>query len=181
MPSTITGGHSDQHTAAPRAAQPPAGHPCRSRAERIRRSARRVRRAGIPHPLPGIEPPRLIAFVASLLAVVIGSILAFFGGIQSGSLAQFAGAIDSNGNVESGALPASANQIALAAGALSVAAFLVWGAFALWGLIQGIIAGVKNRGRGWGIAAIVLSVVGGGIVFVFFVVGAGIGAAPYAS
>lgn len=123
----------------------------------------------------------LIAFVASLLAVVIGSILAFFGGIQSGSLAQFAGAIDSNGNVESGALPASANQIALAAGALSVAAFLVWGAFALWGLIQGIIAGVKNRGRGWGIAAIVLSVVGGGIVFVFFVVGAGIGAAPYAS
>ncbi|MDI9889877.1 hypothetical protein [Microbacterium sp. IEGM 1404] len=113
--------------------------------------------------------------------MVIGSILAFFGGIQSGSLAQFAGAIDSNGNVESGALPASANQIALAAGALSVAAFLVWGAFALWGLIQGIIAGVKNRGRGWGIAAIVLSVVGGGIVFVFFVVGAGIGAAPYAS
>jgi divalent metal cation (Fe/Co/Zn/Cd) transporter len=123
----------------------------------------------------------LIAFIASLLAVVIGSILAFFGGIQSGSLAQFAGAIDSNGNVESGALPAAANQIALAAGALSVAAFLVWGAFALWGLIQGIIAGVKNRGRGWGIAAIVLSVVGGGIVFVFFVVGAGIGAAPYAS
>lgn len=123
----------------------------------------------------------LIAFIASLLAVVIGSILALFGGIQSGSLAQFAGAIDSNGNVEAGALPAAANQIALAAGALSVAAFLVWGAFALWGLIQGIIAAVKNRGRGWAIAAIVLSVVGGAIVFVFFLIGAGIGAAPYAS
>lgn len=123
----------------------------------------------------------LIAFVVSLLAVVIGSILALFGGIQSGSLAQFAGAVDSSGNVDAAALPAAANQIALAAGALSVAAFLVWGAFALWGLIQGIIAAVKNRGRGWAIAAIILSVIGGGIVFVFFVVGAGIGAAPYAS
>ncbi len=123
----------------------------------------------------------LIAFVASLLAVVIGSILALFGGIQSGSLAQFAGAVDTSGNVDAAALPAAANQIALAAGALSVAAFLVWGAFALWGLIQGIIAAVKNRGRGWAIAAIILSVIGGGIVFVFFVVGAGIGAAPYAS
>lgn len=123
----------------------------------------------------------LIAFVASLLAVVIGSILALFGGIQSGSLAQFASAVDTSGNVDAAALPAAANQIALAAGALSVAAFLVWGAFALWGLIQGIIAAVKNRGRGWAIAAIILSVIGGGIVFVFFVVGAGIGAAPYAS
>ena len=123
----------------------------------------------------------VVAFAASLLAVVIGSIIAVFAGIQSGSLAQFADAIDSSGNVDAAALPAAANQIALAAGALSVAAFLVWGAFALWGFVQGIIAAVKNRGRGWGIAAIVLSVVGGGIVFAFFVVGAGIGAARYAS
>lgn len=123
----------------------------------------------------------LIAFVASLLGVVIGSILATFGGIQSGSLAQFASSVDSTGTLDPEALPESANQIGLLAGLLIVAAFLVWGAFALWGLIQGIIAAVKNRGRGWGIAAIILSVVGGAIVLVVFLVAAGIGAAPYAS
>ena len=69
----------------------------------------------------------------------------------------------------------------LAAGALVVSAFLVWGVLALWGFIQGIIAAVKYRGRGWGIAAIVLAVIGGGIVFAFFLVGVGIGAAPYAT
>ncbi len=38
--------------------------------------------------------------------------------------------------------------------------FGLYGLLGLWGLIQGIIATVLNRGRGWGIAAIVISVLG---------------------
>ncbi len=123
----------------------------------------------------------LIAFVVSLVAIVIGSILATLGGIQSGGLAQFAEYTDGTATVDPDTLPPEANQMGLAAGALVVSAFLVWGVLALWGFIQGIIAAVKNRGRGWGIAAIVLAVIGGGIVFAFFLVGVGIGAAPYAT
>jgi hypothetical protein len=123
----------------------------------------------------------LIAFVVSLLGIVIGAILATLGGIQSGSLAQFAEYSNGTATIDPETLPDAANQIAIAAGALSVSAFLVWGVLALWGFIQGIIAAVKNRGRGWGIAAIILAVIGGGIVFGFFLLGATIGAAPYAS
>lgn len=133
-------------------------------------------------PAPGTTGPRglgLIAFVVSLVAVVIGSVLGLLGGIQSGSLAQFPAIADGSSTIDPETLPASASQIGLAAGVLSVSAFLAWGVLALWGFIQGIIAAVKNRGRGWGIAAIVLAVVGGGVVLVFFGVGAVIGAAPY--
>ncbi|MFG6280280.1 hypothetical protein [Microbacterium sp. 5K110] len=121
----------------------------------------------------------LIAFVVSLAAIVIGSVLGILGGIQSGSLTQFAAITDGTASIDPDALPAAANQIGLAAGILSVSAFLAWGVLALWGFIQGIVAAVKNRGRGWAIAAIVLAVVGGGVVFVFFGIGAAIGAAPY--
>lgn len=133
-------------------------------------------------PASATKGPRglgLIAFVVSLVAVVIGSILGLLGGIQSGSLAQFPAFTDGSSTIDPETLPASASQIGLAAGVLSVSAFLVWGVLALWGFIQGIIAAVKNRGRGWGITAIVLAVVGGGVVLVFFGVGAVIGAAPY--
>jgi hypothetical protein len=122
----------------------------------------------------------LIAFVVSLAAVVIGSILALLGGIQSGSLAQFADVANGTATLDPETLPEAANQIGLAAGALSVSAFLIWGVLALWGLIQGIVAAVKNRGRGWAIAAIILAVLGGGVVLVVFGIGAVIGAAPYA-
>ncbi len=30
----------------------------------------------------------------------------------------------------------------------------------IWALVQGIIATVKNRGRGWGIAALVIALIG---------------------
>jgi hypothetical protein len=118
--------------------------------------------------------------VVSLAAVVIGSILALLGGIQSGSLAQFADVANGTATLDPETLPEAANQIGLAAGALSVSAFLIWGVLALWGLIQGIVAAVKNRGRGWAIAAIILAVLGGGVVLVVFGIGAVIGAAPYA-
>ena len=123
----------------------------------------------------------LIAFVVSLVAIVIGSLLAALGGIQSGSLAQFADYSGGTATIDPGMLPESANQTAIAAGVLTVSAFLAWGVLALWGFIQGIVAAVKNRGRGWGIAAIILSVIGGGIVLAVFVIAGSVAAAAYVS
>ncbi|MGC0370341.1 hypothetical protein [Microbacterium sp. SLBN-111] len=137
-------------------------------------------------PAPGARPKGssrlgLIAFVAALLGIIIGSILATIGGMQTGSLTQYADYTTGTGTLDYDSVPPSAQQMGIAAGLLTIAAFLVWGAFALWGFIQGIVATVKNRGRGWGIAAIVLAVIGGGIVLIFLTVGVGVGAAPYVS
>ncbi|QEW03664.1 hypothetical protein [Microbacterium lushaniae] len=122
-------------------------------------------------------PARLgiIAFAASLAGAIIGSIIAFIAGMQIGGLGAY---VDSNGNV-SGAVPPEAEQIAVTAGLLSIVAFLVWGILALWGFIQGIVAAVKNRGRVWGIVAIVLAVIGVGAVSMFYGIGAAAGFAPY--
>ncbi|KZE41205.1 hypothetical protein [Microbacterium sp. T32] len=123
----------------------------------------------------------LIAFVAALVGIIIGSILATIGGMQTGGLTQYADYSTGTGTLDYDSVPPSVQQMGIAAGLLTIAAFLVWGAFALWGFIQGIVATVKNRGRGWGIAAIVLAVIGGGIVLIFLTVGVGVGAAPYIS
>ncbi|MCK6067724.1 MULTISPECIES: hypothetical protein [Microbacterium] len=122
-------------------------------------------------------PARLgiIAFAASLAGAVIGSIIAFIAGMQFGGLVAYT---DSSGNF-SGAVPPEAEQIAVTSVVLAVVAFVVWGALALWGFIQGIIAAVKNRGRVWGIVAIVLAVIGVGAVSMFYGIGAAAGAAPY--
>lgn len=122
----------------------------------------------------------LIAFVVALAAIVIGSILAFIGGMQSGALVQYAttGA-DGTPQIDPANLSASEQQAAATAGLLAVAGFLVFGILGLWGFIQGIIAAVKNRGRGFGIAALILALLGGIVVAVVFGAGATAGAAPY--
>lgn len=115
----------------------------------------------------------VIAFIASLIAVVVGSILAFVAGLQSAGVAQYA---DRETNqIDPNTLPPGVEQSAILVATLSVLAFVVYGVFALWGLIQGIIAAVKNRGRGWAIAAIILAVLGGIVVVVALGVGAAAG------
>ena len=124
----------------------------------------------------------LIAFVVALAAIVIGSILAFIGGMQSGALVQYATTgPDGTPQIDPTNLSPSEQQSAATAGLLAVAGFLVFGALGLWGFIQGIIAAVKNRGRGFGIAAIILAVLGGIVVAVVFGAGAAAGAASYAN
>lgn len=123
----------------------------------------------------------LIALLAALLGIILGSILSGIGGYQSGTLVQYADYANGTTDIAYESLPPAAQQTAIAGGLLSVAGFLVWGAFALWGFIQGIIATVKNRGRGWGIAAIVLAVIGGGVVFAVLGIAATAAAAQYVS
>jgi hypothetical protein len=131
---------------------------------------------------PGTKPKGpstlgIVAFVASLAAVIIGSILAFMAGQSLGSVVEYSG----SSTVDVETLPADAQQALATGGLLSVAAFGIFGILALWGFIQGIVATVKNRGRGWGITAIVLAVIGGGFVAMFYGFGFAAGAAPYLS
>jgi hypothetical protein len=135
-------------------------------------------------PAPKTKGPAglgIIAFAASVAGIVIGSILAFMGGLQTGGLGQYAEVSSGSGTVDGNSLPPEGQQMLITAGILTFSAFAVWGVLALWGLIQGIIAAVKNRGRGWGIAAIVLAVIGIGAVVTFYGIGLAAGVAPYAS
>ncbi|MFL1999686.1 MULTISPECIES: hypothetical protein [unclassified Microbacterium] len=120
----------------------------------------------------------VIAFVVALAAVVIGSIVTYLGGQSLGTLIEYTG---TSGTVDANDLPPAAQQIAASGGLLTVAGFAVFGVLALWGFIQGIVAVVKKRGRGWGIAAIIVAVVGGVIVSIIWGVGFAAGAAPYIS
>ena len=125
------------------------------------------------HRAPVSKKLGIIAFVAALLGVVIGAILAFVAGLQTAEIAQYADT--STGQLDPNTLPPGAEQTASAVAGLSVAAFAVYGILGLWGFIQGIVAAIKNRGRGWGIAAIVIAVLGGIVVITALGVGAAAG------
>ncbi|MFG6502680.1 hypothetical protein [Microbacterium sp. P05] len=118
----------------------------------------------------------LVAFVVALAAVIIGSIVAYMGGSALGSLVEYTG---TSGTVDADTLPAEAQAIAASGAVITAVGFAIFGILALWGFIQGIVAAVKNRGRGWGIAAIIIAVIGGGIVAAIWGAGFAAGAGPY--
>lgn len=118
----------------------------------------------------------LIAFIASLAAVIIGSILLYLGGQTLGTLVEYTG---TSGNVPAENLPPEANSAAAAGGLQTLLGGAILAVLALWGFIQGIVAAVKNRGRGWGIAAIILAVLGAVIGAVIWGAGFAAGAGPF--
>lgn len=56
---------------------------------------------------------------------------------------------------------------AVVAVVILVGAWLVHALIAVWGLVQGIVAAAVNRGRAWGIAAIVIASIGWMILLAF--------------
>lgn len=150
-----------------------------------RNDAYRATPAGVPAPAaPAYVPPAsanpkggnklgLGAFVVSLVGVVGGSIIALIAGMQSAALAPYA---DAGQRVDPNALPPEVQQAAALFGILTVVAFAVYAVLGLWGFVQGIVAAIKSRGRGWGIGAVVLSVLGGIVVGIALAAGAAIGA-----
>ncbi|MFG6445161.1 hypothetical protein ACFXP7_07485 [Microbacterium sp. P06] len=120
----------------------------------------------------------LIALIITLAAVIIGSIVVYMGGQTLGGLVEYTG---TTGTVEAETLPAEAQSAAASGALVTAVGFGIFGILALWGFIQGIVAAVKNRGRGWGIAAIILAVIGGGIVGALWFAGFTAGAGPYLS
>ncbi|MGP3536287.1 hypothetical protein ACTU3I_15935 [Microbacterium sp. RD1] len=125
----------------------------------------------------------VVAFVVALVGGIAGGVLAYIAGVQIGSLAQFAETTTEGNSVSitADSLPPEGQQILILGGALTLAAFAVWGVLALWAFIQGIVAIVKNRGRVWGIFALVLAVLGVIAVSVLYGAGIVVGIAPYAS
>lgn len=98
----------------------------------------------------------VVAFVVAVAGALIGSILGYVAGLQLGPVAAYG----ADGTTLSASdIPADVQQSAVTGGILVLAAYGVMAVLALWGLIQGIVAAVKNRGRGWAIAAIVVAVI----------------------
>ncbi|WIB32695.1 phage holin family protein [Curtobacterium sp. MCSS17_005] len=103
----------------------------------------------------------IIAFVLGLLALVLGVI----GGYIMGSAISNSGALsDLLQNGSTTVTPEMQNEImsdpavrSQFMGGIAVAG--VAAVLGLWALVQGIIAAVTKRGRGWGIFAIILAVV----------------------
>jgi hypothetical protein len=122
-------------------------------------------------PSPGYAPPPpaaerrgkgpaglgIVAFVAALAGAVIGSVLAYFAGLQLGPLAAYSDGTTTT--IDPSDLTPEVQQAAATGGILAAVAFIVMFVLALWGFIQGIVAAVRNRGRAWGIVAIVLAVI----------------------
>lgn len=117
----------------------------------------------------------VFAFVVALLAAVIGSILVFIAGLQFGAVAAVTG--DGSTPVDPSDLTPAIEQAWTLALILAPTGFIVMAVLALWGLVQGIVATVKNRGRGWGIAAIVIAVFAWVPVVVFLGIGTAAGLA----
>lgn len=121
----------------------------------------------------------VIAFIVALLAVVVGSILTYIGGVQVGALAQYAQLSSDGASIDPSTLPPEAQASAAMGGALVVVGYTVMAVLGLWGLIQGIVAAIRGRGRGWGIAAIVIAVLAVIPVSILLAVGTASGAAAY--
>ncbi|MFJ6653025.1 hypothetical protein ACIQLJ_09555 [Microbacterium sp. NPDC091313] len=121
----------------------------------------------------------VVAFVVALLAVVVGSILTYIGGMQVGALAQYTQVTSEGASIDATTLPPDAQASAALGGALIIVGYTVMAVLGLWALIQGIIAAIRGRGRGWAIAAIVLAVLAVIPVSIFLAVGTASGASGY--
>lgn len=125
---------------------------------------------GAQQPYPGqpaaYPPPRtprpkgpatlgIVAALAAILGTVAGSIIV---GVSGSMLGDFIAKESQKAMEDSSYVLDDSSFVGYIMGI--GLGFAVYGLFGLWGLIQGIIATVLNRGRGWGIAAIVISVLG---------------------
>lgn len=130
--------------------------------------------AGGQQPAPGYAPPApkqprprgkpavgIIAFAAAVVGVIGGAVLvgisSWMLGDVTGQYAPPSGQMDPD-NV---AIPQEVLEGTMVpAFVMGAAGWIVYGLLGLWGLIQGIVAAVTNRGRAWGITAIVVAACG---------------------
>jgi hypothetical protein len=107
---------------------------------------------------PGAPGLGLVAFflglAAAIVAPVIGSIAAY--NIGSGLGAGIVTSIERlNANLDPSVFTPVREWVLM-----GEVAFWAGSVLGIWALIQGIIAITKNRGRGWGVAAVVLATLG---------------------
>jgi hypothetical protein len=108
----------------------------------------------------------VVAFLAGVVVTVVSPIVSIVSGATLGHLVK-------PGDGFSAGFAAGANshdpQTAIV-GLLIVAQLLVGSGLGIWALVQGIIAVRQRRGRGWGIAAIVLAAVAPILSFIVYIV-----------
>lgn len=136
--------------------------------------------ASIGEPVPQNSKLGMVAFYASLAGLVFGAVILYFAGHSLGEICTIIECTDSSALDETLIMNNSAAAAILGKSSmLMLLGFFIWGALSLWGLIQGIIAMVKKRGRGWGLAALLIAVLGAIPVFGIFTIGAAASMAPY--
>ncbi|MGO1235694.1 MAG: hypothetical protein ACTIJN_11375 [Microbacterium gubbeenense] len=115
-----------------------------------------------PRPRRGLG---LVAFIASVSALLLGAIGIWAAGFALGRLVRISDYPD--------LVQETSTQLwdtlgrAVIAVVILVAAWLVHALIAVWSLVQGIVATAVNRGRAWGIAAIVTASIGWMILLAF--------------
>ena len=107
----------------------------------------------------------LVAFIASAAALVIGMAGIWLAGFFVGRVVRLVDYPDLIQETEAQLWDTLSR--AVVAVVILVAAWIVHALIALWGLVQGIVATAVNRGRAWGIAAIVIASIGWMILLAF--------------
>jgi hypothetical protein len=112
----------------------------------------------------GYEEPKrkkktvgVVAFIVALLALVVAVIGGYLFGAAFGGSDAFRQSIENGG-----ATPSDADIMALTSSSSAVIGsvlFYLGTALGLWAIVQGIVAAITKRGRGWGVFAIILAVV----------------------
>jgi hypothetical protein len=109
---------------------------------------------------PGAASPAPRSKTLGIVAFVVGLVVLIGAPIASGFVSEGLSPLMryyANGGIDVSSIPADQMQAASGAGVGAIAAILFCAVFGLWALIQGIIATAKNRGRAFGIMAIVFS------------------------
>lgn len=135
----------------------------------------------VPRP-KGSRTLGVVALVVACAALLAGSIIQYFGGLQLGGVAEFVDVgrlVQQGRQIDAATLPDAAKQIVNTANTISVTAFIVWVLLVLWAIIQGIVAILRRRGRAWGVAALIVVGVGYFVVQVAYTVGLAAGVAPF--
>jgi len=117
---------------------------------------------------PLVKPRRgigIVAFIASVSALLLGAAGIWAAGFALGRLVRITDYPDLVQETEAQLWDTLSR--AVVAVVILVAAWIVHALVALWGLVQGIVATAANRGRGWGIAAIVIASIGWMILLAF--------------
>ena len=123
--------------------------------------------AAVFHNAPPALPKTLgvVAFIAALVVLVFALVLSVVAGLAFAPLA--GQMITDGGTIDQSAISADDPGVA-AFGVLSMAFFVGGTLLGLWALVQGLIATIKKRGRGFGIVAMALAVATPVISFVVF-------------
>lgn len=118
----------------------------------------------------------VVAFVLGVVALVLGVIAGYVFGTTLVNSSVFDQMVQNGGSTT----PDQSEMNALAGDPGFLVGGLLFGVgtlLGLWAIVQGIIAAVTKRGRGWGVFGLVLAVLGPIAVFVAYVAVAGAAAA----